>query len=51
MKNVIDLNKWKIHLEMYIKTPFQFLYVVCNYSYFSNSGGINFACRLIMLAV
>lgn len=22
MKNVIDLNKWKIHLEMYIKTPF-----------------------------
>lgn len=27
------------------------LCVVCNYSYFSNSGGINFACRLIMLPV
>lgn len=25
MKNVIDLNKWRIHLEMYIKTSFQFL--------------------------
>lgn len=27
MKNVIDLNKWRIHLEMYIKAPFQFLSV------------------------
>lgn len=52
MKNVIDLNKWRIHLEMYIKTAAPIsLCVVCNYSYFSNSGGINFACRLIMLAV